>query len=402
MSRFQLLGGLLVFLVGAAGCTHKQPARANLGTPRSGELNVEAYGNGASMYRLLRVKGGPVMVPPGVASPNLIRRTFVARIAPGRGSCAADSAITVQPQPRRKSLRVTVDRDALLQQQEPGWLIRWTMRAEAQGCIASGTGEELGRLIADSVPLDPAAAFQLLHAPWRSPYVDLGSDNRLQVHSPVLREGMTDAVFVPELSRVSGSGNRLDVDLKPAPNVIGVETAWYAVRRNTGRLGYHFEPLFADRTIQGNAEHLAGPAINLFQFPPRTAFFRLLYKTDANGVVAIVAHGTTREELDRGTEAVLADSAACEKHPELCRVLPRSVGVNAFIAASVNGGEVTVPIRSLLSNAIEAAGVKDPASVLLRLKVTKPYEGKPVPVVFDPTCRDILDVPLNGGEQIYW
>ena len=108
--RFQFFAVVLVLLAAGVGCVHKPV------------LNT---------YRLLRQDGGQVLVPPGVASPDLAQRTFIADIARGKGTCAVEGGIQLQPV--RKKLRVSVDRDALLQQRQPGWLADWSLRAEAQG-----------------------------------------------------------------------------------------------------------------------------------------------------------------------------------------------------------------------------------------------------------------------------
>lgn len=252
-------------------------------------------------YRLLTQNRPPILVPPGVANPELARRTFVANIPPGLGPCTLDDT-AIQLQLRKKDVRVTANRDALLKQQA-GWLADWSIRVEAQGCVASGSGQELATLIAESVPLDPTAAFRLLNANnVVRGYVDLGPENRLEVHSPILRQGTSSAIPLFETSKASGTDSHIEVDLKLAPSVIGFETAWYTLQPNFRRAGCHFEPLSADRNIQGKVEQAPAPAIDYFQFPPEAAFFRLLYKSDSNGVTAIVAFAASREELDRRTK----------------------------------------------------------------------------------------------------
>ena len=139
-------------------------------------------------YRLVKQNAGSVLIPPGVSKPDVGQRIFTADIAPGRGSCApAEGAIAIQS--RKGRVRVTVTRDRLLKQ-PPGWLSAWTAQAESQGCIAAGEGLKLAARIAESLPLDPRAAWRLLHADDRQTgYVDLGPETRLQVVSPILREG---------------------------------------------------------------------------------------------------------------------------------------------------------------------------------------------------------------------
>jgi hypothetical protein len=339
-----------------------------------------------------------------VANPDLSRRTFVANIPPGPGPCALDDTTSVQLQLRKKTIRVTVKRDAL--QTEPaGWLADWSILAERRGCVASGSGRELANLVAESLPLDPAAVFRLLSANHvLRGYVDLGAENRLQVHSPILREGTSADAPVLDTSppQVSGSGSHIEVDLKLAPGVIGFETAWYAVRPNIGRPGYHFEALGADRDIQGKVEHAPAPVTDYFDFPAEAAFFRLLYKSDSNGITAIVAFGATPGELDARTKAALADPAGCEKPAAPCRALPHKVGVNPYLAVDIEGREVTVALGANVATAIEAVGVKSPDSVLPQLSVAMPFGNRLAPVAFDRQSRAILNLQLTGGERISW
>ncbi len=335
---------------------------------------------------------GPVLVPPGVAAPEIAQRTFVSDIAPGKGSCVQEAPLL---QLRKKRILITVDRANLIQQKQPGWLSNWTMQAEAHGCIAQGEGIRLANLIAESVPLESQVAFRLLHPnDVQSGYVELGAENRLEVRSPI----DTSAI---ESAAVTSSGGQLNVDVKPTAALAGFEIAWYALRPNSGRLGFHFEPLSADRTTRVGVEHLPAPAVNYFQFPPQSAFYRLFYKTDDNGVTAIVISGATREDLDGRTKAVGADASACEKAAGLCVVLPKRVGVNPFLVVTVNEKEVTVPLGATVRSSIQAAGQR-PDTVLATLTVSRLYAGQLRPVEFDRANPEILNLKLTGGEHVAW
>jgi hypothetical protein len=333
---------------------------------------------------------GPLLVPPGVAAPELEQRVLVTDIAPGKGNCAAEAPML---QLRKKHLVATVDRAALLQQKQPGWLSNWTMQAEMHGCIAQGEGVRLANLIVESVPLDSQAAFRLIRAnDVQSGYVELGPENRLEVRSPV----MSDANALIEAQTATMKNGQLNVDVKADPALAGFEIAWYGVRPTAGRTGYHFEPLSADRTTREGVEHLAAPAVNYLQFPPQAAFYRLFYKTDDNGVTAVVISGATREDLDRRTKS------ACENAGGMCVTLPKRVGVNPFLVVTVNEKEVTVPLGGTVRSAIQAGGVQSPESVLATLSVSRLYAGQLRAVEFERTGNGILNLKLNGGEHVSW
>ncbi len=333
-------------------------------------------------YRL----SGRVLVPPGAAGPEVARRTLVSDLAPGKGDCAREAPLL---QRRKKRLTITVDRESLLQPKPPGWLAAWSVQAEADGCLAQGEGVRTAELIAALVPLDSLAAWRLLHvSDVQAGYVELGPENRLEVRSPL---GGGDL----QTAAVTGNGGSLNVDLRPSSQPAGFEIGWFALRPNTGRIGSHFEPLYADRFTSGGAEHLTAPAVNYFQFPPQAAFYRLLYKTDDTGIVSIVVAGTTRAELDSRTRT------GCEKPDGFCLVLPRRVGVNPFLTVTVSEKEIPVRLDGTIRSAIQAAGAR-PESVLATLAVTRLYGGRLRPVEFAPGHPEILDLKLNGGEHLSW
>jgi hypothetical protein len=337
-----------------------------------------------------------VLIPPGVSKPDVAQRTFTAHIGAGRGSCApAEGAIAIQS--RHGHVRVTVTRDPLLKQ-PAGWLSAWTAQAESQGCIAAGEGLKLAARIVESLPLDPRAAWWLLHAnDLQTGYVDLGPETRLQVVSPILREGAPPDAPILDASSLTGEGNRLTLDLKSTPDLVGYETAWYAVQPKASQIGFAITPLSAEKHIQGKVEPAAAPATNYLKFEPQAAYYRLFYKADKGEVVEVVLAAPTRAELDRKTHAFNSDPALCAQIPtQACVVIPRRVALNPFLAITVNGSEATVPVGSTVRAATHLDRVPP------ELKVYKLYAGRPVPVEFDRTSPEILGLVLSGGERIYW
>ena len=347
-------------------------------------------------YRLVDQGAGRVLIPPGVSRPDVAQRTFTADIAAGRGSCApAEGAIGIQS--RRGRVRVTVTRDPLLKQ-PPGWLSAWTAQAESQGCIAAGEGLKLAERVVESLPLDPRAARRLLHADdLQTGYVDLGPETRLQVVSPILREGSPPDAPILDTSSLTGEGNRLTLTLKSTPDLVGYETAWYAVQPKAGQIGFAIAPLSAEKHIQGKVEPSAAPATNYLKFEPQAAYYRLFYKADKGEVVEVVLAAPTRADLDRQTRTFSSDPALCAQVPtQTCLVIPKRVAVNPFLVIAVNGSETTVPVGSTIRAATHLDRVPPD------LKVYKLYAGKAVPVEFDRASPEILGLVLNGGERISW
>ena len=347
-------------------------------------------------YRLVKQNAGSVLIPPGVSKPDVAQRTLTADIAAGNGSCGpAEGAIAIQS--RHGRVRVTVTRDPLLKQPQ-GWLSAWTAQAESQGCIAAGEGMKLAARIVESLPMDPRAAWRLLHANDRQTgYVDLGPETRLQVVSPILREGAPPDASIVDTSSLTGEGNSLTLTLKSTPNLVGYETAWYALQQKAGQIGFAITPLSAEKHIQGRVEPAAAPATNYLKFEPQTAYYRLFYKADRGEVVEVVLAAPTRAELDRQTQVFNSDPALCAQVPtQACVVIPKRVALNPFLAITVNGSETTVPVGSTVRAAIHLDHVPPD------LKVYKLYDGKLAPVEFDRASPEILGLVLSGGERISW
>lgn len=344
-------------------------------------------------YRLAPQDGATVLVPPGVAAATVEQRTWPAGVVAGKGSCAKQAPMLTV---RKKRLILTVDAAALAQQKQPGWLSQWTLQAESDGCIGQDEGIRLANRIVQSVPLDSLAAYRLLHpSDVQSGYVELGAENRLEVRSPVMAPSTPPDAETLETVAVSGKGNSLTADIKTTPALVGFEIGWYALRPNTGRPGFHFEALSADRTSHGVVEHLDIPSVNFLQFPPQAAFYRLFYKTDDNGVTAILISGTTRADLDQRTKT------NCENAGPMCVALPRRVGVNPFLVVTCNDKDITVGVGGTVFAAIQVAGRK-PAEVVGTLRVLRPYQGELRPIEFDRARTEILNVKLGGGERITW
>jgi hypothetical protein len=346
-------------------------------------------------YRLLP----KALVPPGVATPELATRTITVELQKGTAGCSRASQ-PMEVRRRGNGVRVTVTA-ADLNGKPPGWLRDWATGQESKGCIAPGEGLKLGERIVESMPLDSMAAFRLMHASSAS-YVDLGPENRLQVDSPILRDGAAPDAKVLESAKVSQGDTPYDlrVEVKTTADVVGFETAWYAIRPKERGVGFQVAPLYAESHIQGTVDRRAEPRVNYFRFRPEAAFFRTFYRGDRT---IILVSAPTPAELDRETEALKKDGGACATFPaETCVLLPQNVGMNPHIAVTVNGKEVMVRVGASVRVALVAAGERNPEPLVPRLTVRKLYAGRPAPVQFDPADRGILNLILVGGEEISW
>jgi hypothetical protein len=348
----------------------------------------------AANWRLTKQGTGDILIPPGVATPDLAKRTFAVDLIAGHGACPP--AIRV----KGKRVSVTVTRDMLVQQPQ-GWLTTWAEGIESQGCIAPGEAVKLAGRIAESLPLDPTLAVHLLYASDRqSGQVDIAPPVRLQVVSPILRDGAApDAPIID----TSGNGNSLTVTLKSSDNLIGYETAWYAAQPRAGGVGFTITPLYAERHVKNETERRAQPAANYLRFPADAAFYRLFYKSGQTDFTALVVSAPTRAELDRRIGVLDAAAASCDQlHGEVCVAIPRRVAINPMIPVTVNGLEVMVAWGANVAEAIRNSGERQPETVLPKLAVSRLYNGRPAPVNFDHSSPSVLRLILTGGEEISW
>ena len=379
--------------------------KARLATLCSGALGLMLLGTMACAvrkpqihtYRLVRTDASEVLVPPGVINPDIAQQTFNANVAHGPGRChSSPGSIAIER--TKKRTRVTVTREMLLHQ-PAGWLNEWTADLESQGCIAPGAGPRLARQIAEALPLDTNQAFHLLY----SNQIDITPQMRIQVVSPILREG--GAIHEPILRSVerSGNGNSITTTLKSAADLIGYEMAWYSVRAKADGLGLSIVPLYADRHIEADTERRSQPAINYFQLSQDAAFYRVFYEAKQTEYAALIIGAPTRAELERRSKILGTGAASCKRlNDELCVAVPKQVAINALVPVTVNGGQLWVNWGNNVGGVIRAAGERQANLVLPKLIVQKLYDGKVVAVHFDHTSPVILNLIVTGGEVMSW
>jgi hypothetical protein len=225
-------------------------------------------------------------------------------------------------------------------------------------------------------PLRLGARYSLLHpGAARSGYVDLGPESRLEVVAPITRSGAPADLSAALTTNVAPSAGGLTVTLEAPPDLIGVERTWYTVAP-TG-----IEPIGTS------------PRINPFQ-GTRARFWRLVYKADQSSVLVAA---DSRRELEETTAALLNGGNAS---PGSIAV-PRSLGLNPYQAVMVNGSEVRVALGATLRAVVRQAGKKQ-EDVLPTLVLTKRFGGRMLPVEFDRTRSDVLDLVMEGDETVRW
>jgi hypothetical protein len=347
-------------------------------------------------YRLVRTDASQILVPPRVAKPDLAQRAFRSDVAAGSGKCPSlpgSPAIKMH----RHRIQVTVTREMLLQQ-PTGWLSEWTAGLESQGCIAPGAGPRLAEEVAAALPLDMNQAIRLLY----SNQLDITPQMRIQVVSPILREGAT--LSDPILTSVEQSGNGgITASVKSTANLLGYETAMYAVQSKAGGIGISIAALYADRHIGDATERRPEAAVNYFRLGGDAAFYRVFYEAEQTGYAALIIAAPTRAELERRTKMLETGAASCEKlKNELCVAVPKQVAINGLVPVTVNGGPVWVTWGTSIGGVVRAAGQRDANQLLPKLAVYKLYDNKLAAVEFDRASPAILNLIVTGGEVVSW
>ncbi len=260
--------------------------------------------------------------------------------------------------------KVVMDR-ATLEKQPRGWLADWAARRGDPG---------LAERVLDSLPLSDATRLRLTRdSDIRAGFRDLTPDKRLQVITATAAEAPM------EITKISGTDTSLQVDLTgAAPAAAGREVAWYGFERRPGG-GARIVPV-----VPGAANYYAG-------FGPQAAYFRFFYMADQ---MSVVVGASSYDKLPRDL-----DSCNQPDGPQ-CIAVPPKVGVNVYTRVMVNGEAVVVSAPTV--GHIIQAMKKRPEEVLPTLTIAKPYRGRQTPVKFDRSDPAILDLMLEGNEEIRW
>ncbi len=343
-----------------------------------------------------------ILIPPGVKSAAVSQRTVT---VPLPASCSASEG-GLDMARRGHGVRVTIKTAPLLAH-PPGWLANWGTSLEKRGCLRIGDGGVLAARVVEAVPLDPRAVFNLVHpSVLTAGYVDVGPEQRLKVVGPILREGAppgASAISSPG-AQVAGNDGTLTVTLRTSKDFLGYETAWFGIQALAGRPGARIVVLSAEDNVEGKLTHPSKPQLDYFQFPADAAFYRLFYLTRisrADHDIAVLA-APTQAELEELTQRFAADPEICATIAGRCILIPRESAVVPHIVVTAAGSEIPVVTGGTVRDALKAAGVTTPSTVLQTLQIQRRYAGRLAPVLFNRSPPEILDLPLAGGEDIRW
>jgi sulfur carrier protein ThiS len=253
------------------------------------------------------------------------------------------------------------------------------VRLEDRKCLRPGEGGALAGRLLENLPAPGHVLYQLRYGDYaRSGWLDLEPQFLLRAVAPV-----RDA----------------------AGQVKGFETAFYDLpARKEGGMVVRFAS--AEAQTKEGKETLKAPGQAKVEVPVGAGFLRMFFRSwtiSRDRRIALLA-AARREELEKGTEEFERDPEAfCAKPGRIfCLAVPKDTVIGAELKIRTNGQTVSVPVGGTVADLVRATGLRDPAGVLPTLKLTRPYEGKPLAVEFDRARTEVLRVVLLGGEEVSW
>ena len=303
-------------------------------------------------------------------------------------------------EPFRRQVRVTV-KPAELRAEPAGWLEIWAESLEQRGCIPVGDGAILAAQIAEIAPLEPGIALSLLRPPERD-YVDLTAGGRLKAVGPLFRPGAK-----PETRAIEAvDSNDGVLIVRASPDLVGVETAWYAIEPYTNRPGARIVFLSAEDRAAELTAHPDHPQLDYLSFTPEAGFYRLftITRLSRSNHDTLLLAAPARSQLEQETKLVEADPSQCAllAAAGVCIEVPHDAALALVPVVKVNGTEMLVVGRGTVREMLLSAGVTEPKSVLATLHIEKSYQGRLTPIDFDRSSSGVLDLLLSGGEVLRW
>ncbi|MBV8845024.1 MAG: hypothetical protein JO307_19635 [Bryobacterales bacterium] len=250
-----------------------------------------------------------------------------------------------------------------------------------RGCLRSNEAQSLTRKIVENLPLPPLVAHFIRFGGGATGLVDLTSDFRLKVVSPMRSAHDTKEVVDYQIAYYR---------LTPAPKDARIQISLTSI--STGQ----------PTERQGGESAAAAPLV----FPASFRFFRLLFRTDKSSAdhLATILSADDEATLNKATRRFKREpDALCEivSMPGVTCVTPApDVAVNLEFPVSVNRKQVFVPLGGTLSDALQSR--KRASEITATLRIRRLFHGRLRAVKFDPASQQILRFVLMPGDEISW
>lgn len=337
-------------------------------------------------YQYTRISNQLLLVPPGAVPPSSGKIELrVPKIKPQKRTGCDMNGEYVRLAFQRKQAIITLPVDQGIRgDRVPLALLDEVnvLRSHVRACLKDRDAGRLMNAIIEKMPLPSPTAFHFRFG--SSPtagFIDIDPPLRMKVTAPV-RDAQS--------------------------RIIGFEHSYYEMHPRRGGNGFAPKPEHVETVIAGQAQPMSKPKHTALTVPGDRKYFRLFFLTRRSPTdhdILLVA-SQTEDALAAATVSINAQGeTACAilQAPGIsCLKVPLDSAISAEPRIRINGRYSYVPLQGTLNEALRVAGVRDPAALRDRLRVLRPYAGKPIPVDVAPSKPDILGLILIGGEEIFW
>ncbi len=236
----------------------------------------------------------------------------------------------------------------------------------------------------------------------QSGFLTLKPNMQLRIIAPITSVEGAEAPTGSDGAAAQAPGAQISVQ---APgDLSGYETAVYSVRQAANgavvlRLaGITLQPIGKhNETDLTRTDYLASVTKALFL----RLYFQLRHSPADHPQVLLVgdSQGELNEASGEFEQAPDAYCAARHAHSR-CIVFPRFTAANVEILVFVRRKPVHVSLSATVSDALVAAGISDPKTVVGKLKIKRIWNSHAVNLRFDRESTSILDLTLIGGDRI--
>ena len=351
-------------------------------------------------YKLERSGTTPILIPPNLRSideksPQLVSIVKNARRRSVVGTNCNIEGHVVTLLWNGKAAEIRVDSESYVAErgmyldplQDIDKFHNELLERESKGCFSSAEAGRIRRAVAERFPLPPSIAYRYeLGSFDTTGFFELTPDFRLNVVSPIYQDGQP----------------------KTVEHQLGYEVSYYRFRSagNDDRVTASLTSVTEFRT--GEPEARKSAPRNRVDFPSSPNYFRLVLKTEKASTkqitLSFLVGSADEQRLDAGTkqlQAASGDSCQPVTLPGVtCIAFPFDFGVSAELHVRTNGRDTFVRLDATV---LDALGLHDiSADVPKNLQITRLYQGRHVPVTYDPATRDVLQLNLMPGDQLAW
>lgn len=259
---------------------------------------------------------------------------------------------------------------------------------ETNGCLSPGEGHRLNVALSEKLPLPTGDRYRFRFGSFDLTGIfDLVSDFRLNINGPVYSSG------------ANGS----------AKQIVGYERAYYiftpAHKGDLAQISFSS----VTETDPGKAPFEKSKPQNTLTLPESPGYFRLVLRTEAEASehisIATLLSAPDQKTLAEATRQLVAKplepcKEAITAPGANCTMFPPMVGIAIELGVHVNSKEVFVGLGGWLDDTVK--GSRPLAEIEKTLQVRRLYQGRLIPIKFDPASQSIFALVLMPGDEITW